>query len=229
MAAAGRIALRLSYPATPGLRVQRSPDPDRADLAIGVRACMRRVGIDPGGPLAAKLFRWATESDHASEDVDDLSDAEIEGLRREDLTLASARRRLAAELRRAGLIPGRRLQLRPVGYRVVEVGERRRVLMVIDPDEDDPTVLRGPDARERAQAIASGWADGPVVASQPVEPKRHPHVYAELGPRWTAGEFGTLRALDHAIAETLGCTARHARRVRTSWGLVDSRGGHRSH
>lgn len=227
LAAAAAITLRLSYPSAAAVRVQRSPDPDRTDRAHAVRAAMRRAGVDPGGPVADLLFGWAQASDDATIDVDGLSDAELEDLRRQGDALADARRRVAVELRRAGLVPQRQLRMRPVGYRVVQLGRRRQLMMVVDPDERDPTVLRGPDARERAEAIVAGYAVGPVVQSVGLEPRQHPDLYAELAPRWRAGEFRTLAALDAVIAERLDCTARHARRVRVSWAL-DRGGGHRT-
>lgn len=236
LGAAASLSRHLSYPtATSSPRVQICPDGEALDRPIAVRAALTRAGIEPESEDAELLYAWATTTDDRDEWDEAVEDARGEQAYQEALRQGkAARARLGtlleaveAALVEAGVV--RRLprpKVMRLGYRVVEDDEgNRAVQLVVDPSPADPTIYTGPDGEREARRVARGEAEGHVVAQTVLMVRRkHPGLAAELGPRWDAGEFEDLPELDGEVAKRLGCSERHARRVRRSWGIEGSRG-----
>lgn len=205
LAAAARLTAHLDVQPRRTDRVQQTASGEQHDGPIAVRTAMRAAGLDPDGAEAALLYAWALD------ELDELGEGEAEGV-------AELLGRVGAELEALGVVArAPKLRLIRIGWRVLELDGRRQVLVVTDPDPADTTIYRTPEA---ARAVATGIAQGPVVAASSSSPKRlHGEIACDWLRRWTRGEFGSLGALDEALAGALGCSTRWARRVRGTWGL----------
>lgn len=141
--------------------------------------------------------------------------------------LRALKRKATEVLRARGLIPDRAINLMPVGYRVHQYPDgHRHAVMVTEWDQDDQSVVTGPDAHLVADAIVAGRRAGPVVEAVVLTPSKalHPRARNTLLPRWQRGDFDDLVAFDRAIAELVGVGERQARKVRRSWGVESTPG-----
>lgn len=235
--AAAKVAQHLDLPRGGAReRVQSSPDHDHLDASSQVRACLARAGIDPHGEDARLLYRWATQADGPDE-YDEQAESR-EGAEREQVLEEGrrARARLAALLDAvtpvlldAGVVepPTPRA---PNAWRVIAHDGRPRILRVLDPRPDDPSLIF--DLDEARKVALEMLDDDRIIRTQTLISPRlprpggahHDEIKDEWVARWLRGEWPSLHQMDKALAATLGCSLRWAAAIRRKWGLEGAKG-----